>query len=140
MREVYGSRGFLEAIFIPNVNLDSSSTVKLNIEVREGPQYRMDKLEIVGSPETADKLQVRWELQAGKIFDAGYVATFLDKVRLLLPADFTQENGVQLFTDCNDGTVAVHIHLTADAQHAALDRAKHVECSSAELSAESSQK
>jgi outer membrane protein assembly factor BamA len=127
MRQVYSSQGFLDATFIVGDHVDSASTVKLNVEVQEGPQYRMDKLEITGPPEVAGKLQTRWELESGAIFDATYVKTFLDNNSSLLPADFTQSS-VALFKDCSDATVSVHLHLTQDPQHAALDRAKHVDC------------
>jgi hemolysin activation/secretion protein len=130
MRGLYGSRGFIESVFIPDAKLDSSSTVKLNIEVQEGPQYRMDKLEISGPPEVAEELQMRWELAPGAIFNAAYVDTFLEMNGSLLPADFTQSSGVELFTDCRDATVSVRLHLTQDPQHAVLDRTKHVDCQS----------
>ncbi len=129
MVALYGSLGFLDSVFIPDAKLDSSSTVKLYVKVREGPQYRMDKLEVLGPPEIAEKLTIRWELGPGAIFNSAYVETFLEKNHSLLPADFTRSDGVELFTDCRDETVSVHIHLTHDPQHAALDRTKHVDCS-----------
>ena len=130
MRDLYSSRGFLESVFIPDTKLDSRSSVKLTITVQEGSQYRMDKLEISGPPEVAEKLQMRWELAAGSIFNSTYVETFLEKNHFLLPETFTRD-GVQLFTDCRDGTVSVHIHLTQDPKHVALDRTKHVDCQAA---------
>jgi outer membrane protein assembly factor BamA len=128
MRNLYRSRGYLEETSIPDTKLDSNAAVKLNIEVDEGPQYRMDKLEIYGPAEVAEKLQAQWELAPGTVFDATYVEKFLEKNSSLLPADFTQANGVELFKDCDDRTVSVHLHLTQDPQHAALDRTKHVDC------------
>lgn len=129
MRKLYSSRGFIDSFFIPDTNLDSSSTVKLTIDVHEGPQYRMDKFEVLGPPEIAEKLQMRWELNSGAVFDRDCVETFLDKNHSLLPADFTLLNGVELIEDCPDATVSVHLHLTHDPQHEALDRAKRVNCS-----------
>jgi outer membrane protein assembly factor BamA len=129
MRRLYSSLGFLDSVFIPDAELDSSSTAKLSTEVLEGPQYRMDKLEVIGPPEVAEKLQTRWELKPGAIFNAAYVGTFLEKNHSLLPADFTQSNGVELFKDCPDATVTVHLHLTYDPQHEARDRTEHVDCS-----------
>jgi outer membrane protein assembly factor BamA len=128
MRNLYGSHGYLDESFIPDVKLDSSSSAKLIIEVHERTQYRMDKLEISGPADVADKLQTKWELAPGAIFDATYVKTFLEENSSLLPADFIPENGVELFKDCSAATVSVHLHLTQDPQHAALDRAKHVDC------------
>jgi hypothetical protein len=102
--------------------------VKLNLEVREGLQYRMDKLEIFGPAEIAEKLQMRWELPIGAPYDASYVTTFLEKNNSLLPERFSPTNGVGVFLDCRDATVSVHLHLTQDPQHAIVDGAKHVDC------------
>jgi outer membrane protein assembly factor BamA len=128
MRKLYGSRGYLESAFLMGDHLDSSASVKLDIKVNEGPQYRMDKLEISGPAEAADKLQTKWELAPGSVFDATYVKTFVEENSSLLPADFIPANGVALFKHCSDATVSVHLHLTPDPQHAALDRTKQVNC------------
>jgi outer membrane translocation and assembly module TamA len=90
LRKLCSSRGYLDFVFVMGDHADSSSTVKLDIEVREGQQYRMDKLEIVAPPEVAAKLQTRWELEPGAIYVAGYVKTFLEANSSLLPADFTE--------------------------------------------------
>jgi outer membrane protein insertion porin family len=132
MRVLLGSRGFLDFYSVPETTFDSGSTVNLNIEVQEGRQYRMDKLEITGPPEVTEKLQTRWELETGAVFDATYMKTFLEKNSSLIPADFVEQTGVELFKDCNSSTVSVHIHLTQDPQHAALDRTKHVICAASE--------
>ncbi len=128
MHRLYSSHGFLDLVSIPDTKFDSGSAASLNIEVQEGRQYRMGNLEILGPVEAAEKLQVRWELSPGAVFDASYVESFVETNRSLLPSDFTQETDVGVFTDCRDGTVSVHLHLTPDAPHAALDRTKHVEC------------
>ncbi len=132
MRRLVISRGFLDFTAIPDTSFDSASTVNLNIKVDEGRQYRMDKLEITGAPEVGDKLQARWELEPGAVFDAGYVKAFLEKNSSLVPADFVERTGVKLLKDCNSSTVSVHIHLTQDPQHAALDRTKQVQCPASE--------
>src|ERR1700716_279694 len=98
MRHLYSSLGFLDAIFVPGTELVSGA-VKLTMEV-------------------ADKLQTRWQLVPGAVFDASYVESFVEANTSLLPADFTRENDVELFTDCRDATVSVHFHLTQDPQHA----------------------
>ena len=59
---------------------------------------------------------------------ATYEKTFVEKNRSLLPADFIESSGVRRFKDCSNSTVSVHIHLTPDAQHDALDQAKRVDC------------
>jgi outer membrane protein assembly factor BamA len=129
MQKLYSSLGFLDCVFIPDTKSDSSSTMKLNIVVEEGPQYRMDKLEVSAPQEVADKLQVGWNLEPGAIFNSSYVETFLEENHSLLPADFNQSNGVELIKDCPDATVSVRLSLTNDPQHEALNRTKPVECS-----------
>ncbi len=132
MGPVARSQGFLDFTAIADTSFDSASTVNLNIKVDEGRQYRMDKLEITGPPEVAEKLQAGWELEPGAVFDASYVKTFLEKNSSLVPTDFVEQTGVKLFKDCNSSTVSVHIHLTLDPQHAALDRTKQVRCPASE--------
>jgi outer membrane protein assembly factor BamA len=127
MRDLYSSMGFLDATFVPGTILGSDA-MKLTIAVEEGSQYRMDKLEILGPAEVADKLQTRWQLAPGAVFDASYTESFVQANISLLPRDFTQENDVELFADCRDATVSVHFHLKPDPQHAALDHTRHVNC------------
>jgi outer membrane translocation and assembly module TamA len=127
MSKLYTSFGFLDVDSIPETKVDSAA-VSLHIEIEEGQQYRMGTLEILGPSEVAEKLQVRWDLPPGAVFNATYVETFVEMNHSLLPSDFTQANDVSVFPDCRDGTVSVHLHLTSDPQHAALDRTKQVEC------------
>jgi len=127
MMKSQGSRGLLEAYAIPNTTF-SGSTVKLDIEIHEGQQYRMGKLEIFGPAEVEEKLQARWKLESGAVFDRGYIAKFVDENSSLLPASFVQADGIKVFKNCSDSTVSVHIHLVSDAQHDALDRAKATDC------------
>jgi outer membrane translocation and assembly module TamA len=126
LHKLYSSRGYLNSSFTPNLFVDS--LVNLTIEVREGPQYRMGSLEIFGSPELAARLQTRWKLHPGSVFNPEYLGTFTDKNRLLLPPDFTVTDNVALITDCPAATVSVHLHLSSDPQHEALDRTKGVNC------------
>lgn len=118
-----GKLGMLESVAIPITNFDSS-LMSLKIELEEGSQFHMGKLEVIGPAEVAGKLQARWQLDPGAVFDDGYVSKFLEENSSLLPSDFTQSNGVKLLKDCNSSTVSVHIHLTADALHEAQDAAK----------------
>jgi outer membrane protein assembly factor BamA len=132
MQKLYSSRGFLDCVFVPDTKSDSSSGMKLNIQVEEGPQYRMDKLEVSAPQEIADQLQVRWKPEPGAIFNNSYLETFLDENHSLLPADFTLDNGVELIKDCPDATVSVRLGLTNDLKYAAPSRAKPVACSDSE--------
>jgi outer membrane protein assembly factor BamA len=122
MMKAFGARGILEATAVPRTNFDSNF-VRLSIELDEGPQFRMGKLEIIGPAEAAAKLQARWQLEPGEIFNTGYVKNFIEENSSLLPADFT-ESAIKRLRDCGSSTVAVHVYLAADGQHEAQDRAK----------------
>jgi outer membrane protein assembly factor BamA len=129
MTKLYSSQGFLDCTFIPDTKSDSTSGMKLNFQVEEGSQYRMDKLEVSASQEVADRLQVRWKLEPGTVFNSSYLETFLEENHSLLPEDFIQSNGVELIKDCPDATVSVRLSLTNDPKYEAPHRSKPVECS-----------
>lgn len=129
IQKAYGSLGFLDIVLVPSTKLDSANTVKLSIDVDEGTQYRMGKLDVLAEADVADRLRTRWELQSGSIFNRNYVDRFVSENQSALPADFTAANGVNLLRDCRDGTVSVHLHLVRDAKHEAADREKNEDCS-----------
>ncbi len=126
LRKLYSSRGFLDASFA--LDLIFNSIVNLKVNVSEGPQYRMGSFEVVGATGLTEKLQARWKLRPGTVFNRDYVETFVDKNRSLLPEDFTIDNGVALIKDCPAATVSVHLHLKDDPQHEVLDSQKRVTC------------
>jgi outer membrane protein assembly factor BamA len=126
MRTGAGIRGLLDFAALPDVTIDSGASLRLDIRVQEGPQYHMDKLEISGSPEVAGKLQANWALAPGAIFDHTYVRKFLAENSSFLPPGFTESSGVEVWKNCSDSTVSVHLHLTQD--RAASESAKHVDC------------
>src|SRR3984957_17830390 len=85
MTKLYSSQGFLDCVFIPDAKPDSTSGMELNIQVEEGPQYRMDKLEVSAQQKVAEKLEMRWKLAPGAIFSRSYLETFLEENHSLLP-------------------------------------------------------
>jgi outer membrane protein assembly factor BamA len=127
MMKSMGAHGLLDSTSVPTTTF-SGSTVKLGIDIQEGPQYHMGKLEVIGPAEAADKLQARWTLDPGAVFDRSYVRKFLEENSSLLPANFIEEDGMKILKNCSDSTVSVHIHLVSDPQHDALDRAKPTDC------------
>jgi outer membrane protein assembly factor BamA len=57
---------------------DKASQVTFKIAVKEGPQYRMGKLNIKGLTDAdAKSLQERWKLKSGDVFDGAYFERFL---------------------------------------------------------------
>jgi outer membrane protein assembly factor BamA len=72
--KAYGRQGFLEARVRPTPEFDDSAQkVTYQIEVHEGPQYRMGALLFKGLAERdAKALRDSWRLRRGEIFDQGY--------------------------------------------------------------------
>ena len=97
----------------------------MSVEVNEGPQYHMGKLDVFARKELADRLGAVWELGEGKTYDASYPAKFLDEHHDLLPSGFTSSE-IQVVRHCPDATVDVR--LIIDQVEAAVHPAKPVEC------------
>jgi outer membrane protein assembly factor BamA len=81
-RYAYTRQGFLEAGMSATPNFDDARLrVSYRIAVKEGPQYRMGRLLITGVPEKEiDKLQERWKLKPGDVFDPSYPNEFVGKL------------------------------------------------------------
>lgn len=59
---------------------DSDLTVKYNLTVNEGKQFRMEKLTLNGmSPDEAKRVESAWKLSEGSVFDLSYVEDFINK-------------------------------------------------------------
>lgn len=129
MQGLYGVRGFLDAVFVPDLEVASGAVAKLSVRVREGTQYRMDELKISGPQEVADKVRARWELAPGAVFDVDYVKTFIEANGSLLPFDFTESGGVELVKNCPEAKVSVHINLSREGQQSTAVAAKSLACS-----------
>ena len=78
VRKAYGKIGFLRAKATPKPQLDEASKrVTFEIQVEEGPQYRMGVLTITGlPPKDAEALQKKWKLATGTVFDDTYPSDF----------------------------------------------------------------
>jgi hypothetical protein len=63
LHKLYGTHGYLDISFIPETHFDSNATVNLVLTFEEGPQYRLNKVEIVGKKELAEKLYGQWKLR-----------------------------------------------------------------------------
>jgi outer membrane protein insertion porin family len=108
LRELYLSRGFLDFTSIPNTQSPSNATVLLSVDIYEGKQFHMGRLDIFAAKELADRLRAGWQLPEGAVFDPAYVNQYVDSNRSLLPPEF-QKAHVQLLRDCGDATVDVSL-------------------------------
>lgn len=110
LRNLFGTRGFLDYIAIPETQFGSNEIANLSISLDEGPQYHMGKLEIVGEKQAAARLYAEWKLAQGDVYDSGYIDQYLATNRDLLPFGFSRQN-VQAFENCPDALVEVRLVL-----------------------------
>lgn len=75
----YGAKGYLTARVKPVPSFeDASKRVTYQIEVKEGPQYRMGQLNITGLSESAsNRLRGKWTLLSREVYDDTYLGRFL---------------------------------------------------------------
>lgn len=114
MRDAYVEKGYLDLYAIPDVIKEGDGKIGLRIEVHEGDQYGMGKLQFAGNAENAEQLKARWQLEPGKPFDFGYFKKFLKDNESLLSPQFEMERSTKIARDCQDHTVAVYIELSPD--------------------------
>jgi len=127
LRRLYGSRGFLDFIAIPETQPSSNATMNLKISVQEGPQYHMGKLEIVAAKEVAGRLRLQWKLPEGAVYDHSYLDKYISANRDLLPSGFTRDSA-QTGIDCPHALV--DLKLVIDAAEDKSPQLKSVDCES----------
>jgi hypothetical protein len=124
VRKLYTGEGYLDMVMLPNTTFTGTG-VNMNVEVQEGPQYHMGKLDVFAKKELADRLRAGWELGEGKVYDAKYPGKFVEEHHNLLPADFT---GSQIETVRNCPDAVVDVRIVIDPVEAAAHPAKAVKC------------
>jgi outer membrane protein assembly factor BamA len=129
VRNLYLAEGYIEITMIPNTRI-TGETVALNIDVDEGPQFRMGKLQILAKEEQAEKLRAAWAISEGAVFDRTYLEKYIDSNQTLLPANFTSQS-VQVVHNCRQSTVEVRLPIDP-IDPRSLIPAKNVDCDSRE--------
>jgi hypothetical protein len=78
----YGHRGYLDAKITPVPKFDDASgTVRYDVNIVEGPQYRMGELVITGlSLDAERRLRNAWRLAPGQVFDKTFLDSTLSKL------------------------------------------------------------
>jgi outer membrane protein insertion porin family len=78
----YGHRGYLDAKVSPVPKFDDASgTVRYDVNIVEGPQYRMGELVITGlSVDAERRLRNAWRLAPGQVFDKTFLDSTLSKL------------------------------------------------------------
>lgn len=87
---VYQKLGRVESRIVPKPVFDDvNKRLTLNVEIIEGPQFRMGNFIVKGLPEKdVLRLQERWTLKTGDVYDASYLGDFIKKLvadKLIFP-------------------------------------------------------
>lgn len=112
LRKLYGSSGFLDYVAIPETEFGSNATANLSLSFEEGPQYHLQKVEILAKKDLAAKLRMQWKLEEGAVYDHDYLDRYIDENRHLLPEGFREEQ-VQVVRDCPGALVDVRLAIDA---------------------------
>jgi outer membrane protein assembly factor BamA len=112
IHKLYNSDGFIDFVAMPETHILSDATITLSLSVEEGPQYRMEKLEIFAKKEMADSLREEWQLAEGAVFDPSYVDKYISENSSQLPLGFSPQD-VKLVRNCRDASVEVMLLLDA---------------------------
>jgi outer membrane protein assembly factor BamA len=109
LKYVYGSRGFIKAIMIPETTIDEAhDRISLTIDVEEGPQFRLSEVKVLGlDPELAEKLLHDFGLRAGDIYQQTAVEDFFAKNKKVLPSG--AEEGNQTFRQIDEQRLTVNL-------------------------------
>ena len=127
MRDLYVSKGYLDLMMIPATNLSSGDgSVALTIQMLEGTQYHLGKLDIFAPTELADKLRAQWHMAEGAVFNRSYLLDYVRANHALLPANFVPQD-MQVVRDCPNATVEVRM-LVDPILAASHPASREVEC------------
>lgn len=109
--KLYRSRGYMRVKAKPDPQFDDEKgTVRYQLQVSEGDQYKMGELEITGlDTEARARLQAAWTLQEGQPFNADYPEKFREETTKLVPrGDWILT--IHLSPDAKSKTVDVEVH------------------------------
>jgi outer membrane protein assembly factor BamA len=80
IKKLYGTKGYMEVAIDPVAQMDDTrSTVKYQIQIREGDVFKMGELTVEGlDTQTTARLVEDWRLRGGDPYDATYPQKFLE--------------------------------------------------------------
>jgi len=78
-RDFYGTKGFMYVQVKATATLDNEKhTSVIHLNVDEGMQYRMGKLDLLNlPPEQIEVVRRVWEIKPGDVYDSNYPKTFI---------------------------------------------------------------
>jgi len=111
----YHTKGYMTARITPKAVLDDEhSTVRYDLNVVEGDQFKMGELEIIGLDSQAKaRLVAAWKLPEGDPYNTEYPRRFLNEQSRLIPAAIPWEIGIHEAVNDRDKTVDVTIRFSS---------------------------
>jgi len=116
VNQIYRTKGYINASVDPQVELDDTQgTASYKLIVKEGDQYKMGELELVGlDDKTKVKAQEAWALREGEPYDGSYAKSYLKTLRDIFPPNLDWKMVVHESVNEQDKTVDVTLHFTVD--------------------------
>ena len=114
-RRAYGRLGYLamRSTYVPQVD-EGARRVAFDVQVTEGPQFRMGTLEVIGlAPADADAIAKKWRLQAGDPYDEEYARDFQIKEVLPLARARRAAKPPQMQTRTDPAARVVNVRIVA---------------------------
>lgn len=112
VQKLYGTKGYLEAGVRSEPTMDdATATVRYQLEITEGDQYRMGELKVDGLPDDAiQRLLAQWQMKSGDVFDDSYLSRFFSSV--YRDPDLFRRYGIvpKQSADRQSKTVALSLH------------------------------
>ena len=106
IERLYVSKGYIDTTAGVTFSVDHSERlVDVFVEVREGKQYRVGTVQILGLSARAENL-LKSILEPGQIFDSQSFTDFLKEERGLLPVD-ASDNDITMGRNLDDGTLEI---------------------------------
>jgi outer membrane protein assembly factor BamA len=114
--KLYHTRGYMTARVNPKPQLDDAqSTVRYQLSVVEGDQFKMGEFEVAGLDSQARaRLQAAWKLREGDPYNSEYPKRFVNENSKLVPAGVPWKIGIHEAVNEKDKTVDVTIRFSAD--------------------------
>ena len=128
LRKLYGTRGYLDFVSIPETTFSSNAVANLSITLEEGAQYHMGKLEIHAGKELTARLSAQWELTEGQVYDQSYLDRYMDANRALLPSG-SDHLAIGQTVSCPERSVDLRLVIVgkADGESVRVDQ-KYIPC------------
>jgi hypothetical protein len=110
LKLLYGSEGYIDFVAEPVTEIDDGHEhrISLVIELDEQKQFRVGKVEVVGS-NPAIEMFLESKLKPGEIFTSRFVEDFLKENKAALPPDISPED-FELVRNVKNGTVNVRFN------------------------------